>query len=78
MSDFDAYIGLDVHKETTSVAVADRGRTGVARHYGEIPNTPDAVAKLARRLTKQHDRTELVYEAGPCGYTLYRQFTLMG
>jgi len=69
MSEFNAFIGLDVHKDTISVAVVDRGRMAEVRHYGEIPNTPEAVAKLVRRLAKQHGHIELVYEPGPCGYT---------
>ncbi len=45
--EFNAYIGLDVHKETIAVAIAETGRTGEVRFYGEIANTPDAVAPIS-------------------------------
>jgi transposase len=71
---FGAYIGLDVHKETIAVAVAESGREG-PQSWGEIANTAKAVEKLLRRLGERYDGERLlfVYEAGPCGYGLYRQ-----
>lgn len=77
MEKFSAYIGLDVHKETIAVAIADR-RSSDARFYGEITNTPDAVAALLQRLSERHKRLHVVYEAGPCGYGLYRQINVSG
>ena len=44
------FVGLDVHKETISVALADAGERGEARVYGEIANRPDALKKLISRL----------------------------
>jgi transposase len=73
-----AYIGLDVHKASISVSVAEDGRDGPVRFIGEIPNTPADVEKLARRLAKDGHRLEFCYEAGPCGYGLYRQLTQLG
>jgi hypothetical protein len=34
------FVGLDVHKRTTSVAIAEPGRVGEVRFLGEIPSTP--------------------------------------
>ena len=45
------YVGLDVQKVTIAVSMAAAGG-GEARHFGEIANTPEAVAKLARQLKK--------------------------
>lgn len=69
-----AYIGLDVHKETIAVAVARAGRS-VPESRAELANTPQAVSKLVARLSREFDGQLLLwcYEAGPCGYGLYRQ-----
>ena len=72
------YVGLDVHKATLSITVAEEGRDGPVRFIGTIPNTPTDVAKLARRLGKEGDRLEFCYEAGGCGYGIYRQLTALG
>lgn len=71
---YGAYIGLDVHKETIAVAMALPGREE-PEFSGEIANTPKALSKLLRRLSERFDGTLLLfcYEAGPCGYGVYRQ-----
>ncbi|BGE85210.1 hypothetical protein Ms3S1_16460 [Methylosinus sp. 3S-1] len=76
--EFNSYIGLDVHKETIAVAIADAGRDGEVRFYGEIANTPDAVGSLLKKLGGRHGKLHFVYEAGPCGYGLYRQIVTAG
>ena len=76
---YPAYIGLDVHKETIAVAVARAGREA-PESRGEIANKPQAVAKLVDRLNREFTGEVLLfcYEAGPCGYGLYRQLLELG
>ncbi len=72
------YVGLDVHKASISVTTAEDGREGPLRFIGAIPNTPTDVAKLVRRLAKGGSQLEFCYEAGGCGYEIYRQLTQLG
>jgi transposase len=69
---YSKYIGLDVHKETIAVSVAE-AQGGEVRYFGEIPNKPEAVVKLVRQLKKGNASLSFCYEAGPCGYVLHRQ-----
>lgn len=77
MNEFSKYIGLDTHKDTIAVAVAE-SCGGKARYYGEIANTPEALSKLVRKLSPDGEVISFCYEAGPCGYGIYRQITGMG
>ena len=76
---YAVYVGLDVHKETIAVAIASAGREEPA-YRGEIGHTRKAVGKLIERLSKEFDGQVLLfcYEAGPCGYGLYRQILEAG
>jgi hypothetical protein len=51
-------VGLDVHKASISVSVAEEGRDGAVSFVGTIPNTPAALTKLAKRLGKDGRRLE--------------------
>jgi len=69
------YIGLDVHKETVFAAIAEGSKE--PRPVGQIPNSPKAIFKLMRRLGPFRC-LKVCYEAGPCGYVIYRQLSQLG
>ena len=74
-SDYSAYIGLDVHKETIAVAIADSGRIGEVRFWGNIVNRPVNIRNLFNKLLKNHADLLVCYEAGCCGFGVYRLLT---
>ena len=73
-----AFVGMDVHKATIAVAVAEGVRGGEVRQLGIFPNRAEVVAKLAGRLAKDGRELSFCYEAGPCGYGLQRQLEGLG
>ena len=78
MANNSTFIGMDVHKDTIDIAIAQSGRLGELRHYGQIENTLAALDKVVRKLVSNGDRPHFVYEAGPCGYQIYRHLTGKG
>jgi len=74
---FTKFIGMEVHKATIAVSVAD-ANGGEVRYVGEIANTPEAIEKLVRQLRKGDAHLSFCYEAGPCGYGIHRQLSELG
>ena len=70
------YIGLDVHKATISVAIAEEA--GAPTSDSRIANDPSAIRKLMTRLGDPHVELRVAYEAGPTGYALHRQLAKLG
>lgn len=70
------FIGFDVSKDNIAIGIAEAGRES-PRFYGTIPNTPEAIRKTIMRLAEDA-QLEVCYEAGPTGYGIYRQLTVMG
>ena len=78
MDEATIFIGLDVHKATIAVAIAEGGRRDAARYFGEIENTSSALSKLAKKYGRAKIRLSFCYEAGPCGYGVHRHLTGLG
>lgn len=74
------FIGLDTHKVSTEVAYILEERTSSCQHYGKIPTTKQSIIKVARFFSSKYPKATLhfVYEAGPCGYWIYRLLTSLG
>jgi transposase len=72
------YVGLDVHKMSVDVAIAEPGSAGETRYYGRIGGDLEALDKVTRKLLAQGAELCFAYEAGPCGYQVYRHLTAQG
>ena len=72
------FVGLDVHKNSIVIAFANEGREGEVRKYGTIPGDLDALDKVVRKLVSKGVHLFFAYEAGPCGYEIYRHLTDQG
>ena len=68
------FVGLDVHKDTISIAVAESGREP-ARLLETIPADAWLLLKVLDRLGPK-SRLRVCYEAGPTGYGLARQLQI--
>ena len=69
------HVGLDVHQRSITIAeLDDSPGEPVVR---EIPNAPSAIRKLFSKLTSKGE-LRCCYEAGPCGFELYRLLSEMG
>src|SRR5450756_2039004 len=76
--EYTRFVGLDIHKERISIAVAESGCSGAVEYLGDISNDPVAIGKLCDRLGRSGKTLAFCYEAGPCGYGVHRQLTSLG
>jgi transposase len=72
------FVGLDVHKNSIAVALADTGRNSEVRNYGIIGGGLDDLDRLVKKLASSGKELHFVYEAGPCGYEIFRFLTARG
>ncbi|EAB0578530.1 transposase, partial [Shigella sonnei] len=70
------YVGLDVHKESITVAYAINSEP--VELMGKIGTSPTDIQNLCKRLRSKSSQVSIVYEAGPCGYGLYRRLVKSG
>src|SRR5207247_6228925 len=72
------FVGLDVHKDSIAVAYAPEDRGAEVVSLGPIGTRRCDIDKLVRRLESKAATVVFTYEAGPCGYGLYRYLTGKG
>jgi transposase len=72
------YVGLDVHKDSIAVAYVAKDHEAHVISYGIIGTRHADIDPLTRKLQSKAQRLVFVYEAGPCGYWLYRYLCKKG
>lgn len=76
MQKVTTHVGLDVHSERIVFATLE----GASREptIRDIPNDPKVIRRTFKRLVAEAYDLRCCYEAGPCGFELFRQLTSMG
>src|SRR5690242_16161272 len=70
------HVGMDVHVGRVVLAVLEGGaREPVIK---DIPNEPKVIRRTFKRMLGESYDLRTCYEAGPCGFEVYRQLADMG
>jgi transposase len=72
------FIGMDVHKETIAVAYIAQDHGAEVTYLGTIGTRQCDIDQLIRKMQSKAKHLIFIYEAGPCGYWLYRYLTKKG
>jgi transposase len=78
MKDSITIVGLDVHKDSIEIVIAETTGSREVRHFGKIGGNMASLDKAIRKLKSSHRELRFVYEAGPCGYEIYRHLSRQG
>lgn len=71
-------VGLDTHKSSIDIVTAQTGGVQEVRHWGKIGSDMASLDRAIRRLRSRGAELRFVYEAGPCGYGIYRHLIAKG
>jgi transposase len=72
------FIGMDVHKDSIAVAYVAQDHGAEVMYLGIIGTRQCDIDQLIRKMPSKAKHLIFVYEAGPCGYWLYRYLTKQG
>ena len=69
------FLGMDVHPETMAVAYGAQEHGAEVTSLGTMGTRQCAIDHLVRKMPAKAKHLIFIYEAGPCGYWLYRYLT---
>lgn len=72
------FIGMDVHKDSIAVAYGAQAHGAEVLYLGAIGTRQGDIDQLIRKMQSKAKHLIFVYEAGPCGYWLYRYLMKKG
>ena len=72
------FLGMDVHKDAIAVASVAQEPHAEVLSLGAIGTRQCDIDQLIRQMPSKSTQLVFVYEAGPCGYWLYRSLTHKG
>ena len=71
-------IGMDVHKDSVAVAYVAQDHGAEVIYLGSIGTRQCDIDNLIRTMQAKATHLIFIYEAGPCGYWLYRSLSKKG
>jgi transposase len=66
------FVGMDVHKKSIDITVAEEGHDGKVSHFACIEGDLKSLDKAIDKLAARGKELRVVYEAGPCGFVICR------
>ncbi|MGY3533223.1 transposase [Bradyrhizobium embrapense] len=79
MADYgEAFVGIDVAKLKNAIAIAEAGREGEVRFFGEVDASATSMRRVLERIASRFGDVHFCCEAGPTGYGLYRSIRSLG
>jgi transposase len=72
------FIGMDVHKDSIAVAYVAQDHGAEITYLGAIGTRQGDIDQMIRTMQSKAKHLIFVYEAGPCGYWLYRYLMKKG
>jgi transposase len=78
MSDGITFVGMDVHQHSIDLTLAEGGHDGAITHFASIGGDLDSLDRAVATLRARGTALHFVYEAGPCGYGIYRHLRAAG
>ena len=67
MAKRNMFVGMDVHKESIDISLAEEGRNSEVRHYGGIAGDLEALAKVVKVLRARPDGCVSCTKRAPAG-----------